>query len=477
MAALGIDFGSSYCTVSWINPQSGKPEAVKFNGDGSVKLPSVLLSTEDGFILGFQAASYLEEINKPGFPYEQRIELMANFIPSLKRNLDPGISEYFYDKEFSHLELLKIFFSYLIDQAKLHCGHGYNIDNICFSHPVDFHHSKVLLIKQAIQEIGYNNVSSIYEPVAAIKGYGIEHKINENDGILVFDYGGGTIDVAFVKNIHGELQVSTPPKGNRLCGGQDIDNLLYENLRTRIKKELQFDISENGIDHTIMSNCRRLKEKFSGANDAYETVILLFVNGKLYQYKYRLSRESFDNIIYPKVCEAINVVKQVVQDIKKKKYNIDKVLLIGGSSRLTLVRQQLSALLENVPVETCGESDIAVALGNIIGDKAITQPITQISIESSISLMIGDNYTLTPTIIPSDGYGTFMWSSDNDDVATISGSGVVSAIGVGSTSIMVKTDNGLTGTCKVIVSAKAKSLNVVYIHDDKGEMHFEWENT
>lgn len=365
MAALGIDFGSSYCTVSWINPQSGKPEAVKFNGDGSVKLPSVLFSTEDGFILGFQAASYLEEISKPGFPYERRIELMANFIPSLKRNLDPGISEYFYDKEFSHLELLKIFFSYLIDQAKLHCGQGYNIDNICFSHPVDFHHSKVQLIEQAIQEIGYNNVSSIYEPVAAIKGYGIDHKINENDGILVFDYGGGTIDVAFVKNIYGDLQVSTPPKGNSLCGGQDIDNLLYEYLRIKVKKELQFDISENGIDYTIMSNCRRLKEKFSGTNDAYETMILLFANGKLYQYKYRLSRESFNSIIYPKVYEAINVAKQVIQDVKKKKYTIDKILLIGGSSQLTLVKELLAEIVGDAEINTCGEKDIAVALGNI----------------------------------------------------------------------------------------------------------------
>ena len=53
MAALGIDFGSSYTTMSWINPRHGKPEAIKFNGDGSVKFPSVILGTESGLELGY----------------------------------------------------------------------------------------------------------------------------------------------------------------------------------------------------------------------------------------------------------------------------------------------------------------------------------------------------------------------------------------------------------------------------------------
>ena len=88
----------------------------------------------------------------------------------------------------------------------------------------------------------------------------------------------------------------------------------------------------------------------------------------MYQYKYRLSRETFNNIISPKVYEAVLVAKQVVEDVKKKNYSIDKVLLIGGSSRLTLVRQQLADFLKNIPIDTFGESDIAVALGAIATD-------------------------------------------------------------------------------------------------------------
>ena len=366
MATLGIDFGSSYSTVSWINPKSGKPEAVKFNGDGSVKLPSAMLATEDGFMLGFQAASYLDEVSK--LPFEQRMEMMANFVPSLKRSLNPNMTESYFGKEYTHLDLLKVFFRNLIARAKEHCGSDYVIDHIAFSHPVDFTQAKVQLIKRAFEEIGYLNISTLVEPEAAVKGFGLEHKINEGEGILVFDFGGGTIDVAFVKSLYGELKVVTQPKGNSKCGGQDIDYLLYEDLRKKIQNQYNYDISQNGIviDHTILSSCRRLKEKFSGENEAYDTLTMLHLDGKLQTYKYRLSRDAFNSIISTKVYEAINVAKAVVDEVNNKQYHIDKVLLIGGSSELTLVKELLSEVVGNAPIEKFGEKDIAVALGNTV---------------------------------------------------------------------------------------------------------------
>ena len=367
MATLGIDFGSSYSTVSWINPKSGKPEAVKFYGDGSVKLPSAMLATEDGFMLGFQAASYLEEVYK--LPFEQRMEMMANFIPSLKRALDPKMKESYFGKDYTHLDLLKVFYRNLIAKARDHCGKEYEIDHIVFSHPVDFAQTKVQMIKKAFEEIGYPNLSTLVEPVAAVKGFGIGKKINEEEGILVFDFGGGTIDVAFVKNLHGELKVVTQPKGNSKCGGLDIDYLLYEDLRKKIHEQYDFDISKNGIviDHTILSCCRRLKEKFSGDNDAYDTVVMSHCDGELQTYKYRLSRDAFNSIISAKVYEAINIAKAVVEDVKNKQFHIDRVLLIGGSSELTLVKELLSEVVGNVPIEKFGEKDIAVALGCLSG--------------------------------------------------------------------------------------------------------------
>ena len=364
MASLGIDFGSSFSTVSWLNPQSGKPEAVRFGGDGQVKYPSAMLYTENGFVMGFQAASYLDALSVQ--TVDTRIEMMSNFIPSLKRIIEPGMEEVFADKSFTHEELLRKFLGQIIDKAKLHCGHGFVIDRISFSYPVNYSQAKIQMMTAAFHQLGCTDVQPIYEPVAAAEGYGINHKIEEGEGILVFDFGGGTIDVAYVKKVHGKLQIVTEPKGNNLCGGQDIDFLLYENLRARILNELHFDISEQGlVDQVILKNCRWLKEQFSEDGDTYSTDIGLVCNGRFQTYKYRLSRDSFDTIISSKVDEAIGVAKQVVQAVRSSGYTIDKVLLIGGSSRLTLVRNQLEALLRNTSIDTCGESDIAVALGNI----------------------------------------------------------------------------------------------------------------
>lgn len=96
MATLGIDYGSSNTTVAWINPRHGKPETIKFNGDGSVKYPSVILGYEKGFVSGYQALNYLVEVDK--LPPEERIEMLANFIPSLKRVLDPNGVEFIFVK-------------------------------------------------------------------------------------------------------------------------------------------------------------------------------------------------------------------------------------------------------------------------------------------------------------------------------------------------------------------------------------------
>lgn len=68
-----------------------------------------------------------------------------------------------------------------------------------FSHPVEFEQAKVHIIEQALKDNGFRAINKQYEPVAAIKGYALEHLISDNQGILVFDFGGGTIDVAFVQ--------------------------------------------------------------------------------------------------------------------------------------------------------------------------------------------------------------------------------------------------------------------------------------
>ena len=123
-----------------------------------------------------------------------------------------------------------------------------------------------------------------------------------------------------------------------------------------------------------------MKEHFSDSNDVHETSIVFVKEGRIITYKYKLNRESFNNIISQKVADAINVAKAVIKQTEAKQLKIDKVLLIGGSSQLTLVRKMLTDVLPNATIDTCGEKDIAVALGNIVID---SQPVQKESEEEN----------------------------------------------------------------------------------------------
>lgn len=364
MAQIGVDFGSSYTTVSWINPKTNKPEIVKFNGDGSVKMPSHILGTDSGLIMGFAASHYLEDINR--LPFPEKMEAMSNFVPCLKRILKTDGIEYLNGRQYTHLQLLEIFFKFILKCVKEHCGSSYNIDSVAFSHPVNFEHSNIQMISKAFENIGLRVDEIIMEPVAAVRGYEIEHVINDNEGILVFDFGGGTVDVAYVQKLYGELKLTVEPKGNNACGGKDIDLLIYNDLKKKIQEKYNVNISANGIiDHSIMESCKRLKEYFSGDNDSYSTTVAVVTPDRFFNYNYSLIRESFNSIIYPKVDEAIQLARNVIADIKSRGKQINRILLIGGSSQLTLVRELLQGIVENCDIDTFGEKDIAVALGNI----------------------------------------------------------------------------------------------------------------
>lgn len=410
MAKLGIDFGSSYCTVSWVNPKNDEITTIKFNGDGSVKVPTLIMAAHDHLEFGFLAEKMLDEVSR--MPDNVRMNAMANFIPHIKRKLSPRGIEILNNREYSHLELLQQFFRYLIMEAKRDCGNDYEIDSITISYPVNWERAKIELLCKAFQNIGYPNVETCFEPVAAVKGYCLNHEIKPSDNVLVFDYGGSTTDVTLVKQTGDTLKVILPPEGNSFCGGQDIDALLYEQLRKELLQKKQYDISQNSLTDTILlKSCQRLKEMFNGNNDSYSIQLPLSIGGQLDTYTFELSRSSFNELISPKVTEAIDVAKQVINKATEKHYTINKILMIGGSSNLSIVKEMLSELVKDVNVETSGEKDISVALGNIADyHVALSSPeINDILIEQGQTE--NPNVSVTP---PDKNSGLLeFWSENN----------------------------------------------------------------
>lgn len=357
---IGIDIGSSFLTVARISPESGNPEAVKFKSKQglSAKLPSVLVGIGDGFVIGHQAMERVEQY--AALPPDERWQKMASVVPNILELLTPDVKEYINGRDYTHAELLKSYFSLFIEDVKAAClGDDAIADYVVLTHPATIAHPKLEMMVEALHAQGVSRVKTLAKPFAAAKGYEMTHIVNEGEGLLVFNYGAVGADACYLKKQKGKLTILAVPGANAHCGGNDLDYLLYEHLHNYLLKSQHRDISEAGLDLGILQRCQQLKELLGSSDDAVcETDIPQ-------AGCYRLSREAFNAIIYPKVDEAVNVARMVAGEVKERKLNIDKVLLVGGSSRLPLVKTHLAESFPNTSIEMCCDDDTIVARGAI----------------------------------------------------------------------------------------------------------------
>ena len=354
MAAIGIDFGNSFTTIAWISPLTGKPQAV------DIHMPSLMLCCGNSFLVGQEAVDAV--VAAATLPTAQRLAYMANAIPHLKTIIDPAATEYLGGRDYSHLELLTTFFKQLFKKVKDVCGEDYAVDHVVLTHPALMSHPKVELMLDALHTLGYENTDTMTEPVAAVKGYALTHAIGEGQGFLVFDYGSIQADAAFVKILYGQPKVATEPCTATVCGGRDLDYMLYEHLRSQMMQNSQIDISSECIDMTVMDCCRKLKECFCHETGDICEVEIPRIGSC------RMSREAFHTIIGTKVDEAMVTARRVAADVKSRGYTVDKILLVGGSARLPIVRERLSVIFPNISMDYAAADDSAVATGAISED-------------------------------------------------------------------------------------------------------------
>lgn len=358
---ISIDFGASFLTVAHISLQTGMAEAVRFKSRQglSAKLPSMLVAVDDGFVIGFEAMEMVEEYAL--LPADRRMQKMAGVIPAVRELLTvPGMKEHVNGRDYTHQELLVIFFGLLLKAVKAACPQDEAIDDyVVLTHPIDIAHPKLEMLVEALHEQGVSRVRTLAEPFAAVRDYELHHTVIEGEGLLVFHYGAIGTNACYLKKFNGKLTVFAAPASNAHCGGNDLDYLLYEHLRNYLLKNRHCDISADGIDLFVMQRCRQLKEKFGLCDDPVCEVDVPFAGS------FRLSREAFNAMVYPKVDEAVHVARMVANDVKGKNLIIDKVLLVGGSSHLPLVKTHMAESLQNTTIETIDSEDTTVACGSI----------------------------------------------------------------------------------------------------------------
>lgn len=366
MAKIGIDFGTTYTTVSWINPNSGKAEPIRI--DGEIKIPTcVYFPPEewDDVIVGVSANAMYENCRKMD-SQEEIHETLSRLFTGLKRDMRPNATLYLPNgEELTYAEIISKIFSYIKNEVEQTCTSQEEISEVVLTHPVVFEEFKKKILIEAATIAGFKTIRLLTEPVAAAMGY-MDSSQYYDKGVLIYDFGGGTFDLAYVKfDSKGDYNIALTPIGDDNCGGDNIDAILYDTWdKFALEKYHRHICSiEGGIDVPFLkTECERHKRLMS--KNHFKLSALLPPPD--FQFcRMELTRNQWDDLITPIIDRTIELTKKMVDNIYEAKLPLDRVVLIGGSSQLPIVKERLDEILPIEPMRTM-DNDVAVANGAAI---------------------------------------------------------------------------------------------------------------
>lgn len=362
MSVIGIDFGTSFCTAAWVNPKTGLPEPIMFpQGVEVYKLPSVVMFPSSGNpVVGTSA--YNQLLNATSSAIQSRT------ITSVKRKMRQGGNFL----NHSHTEIISMIIRHVVEQAKKAVVFPDEPDHLVLTHPVKFEEWKKEMLRQAAVQAGFasNNIQLIEEPVAAALEYVKSTPQAKTRGIMVYDFGGGTFDVAYVQIDHlGKPQIPIDTQCDPRCGGDDIDMLVYDHWENLARQQHNRPLSANAqeADLPFLMQCRKDKELLSSTPNYTVKHLLPIIQGRgLDRCEWKCTESGFNQLVAPIVDKTLKPTRQVLEEVQRRGLPLDVVLLVGGSSRIPLVEQRLKDVLQDkATIRTTGKVDTAVSVGAV----------------------------------------------------------------------------------------------------------------
>ena len=355
---VGIDLGTSTTEAAVF--RDGKPILLK-NYDGVVITPSVVGIDKSGnWVVGERARAQM--LLSP--------ENTASEVKRLMGSLEGvNLGKRRYAPVMIQAKLLEYVRNYVSEAL------GEEVSRAVLSVPAYFDDIQRQETVLAGREAGFDVERILNEPTAAALSYGLEH-IDEESHILVYDLGGGTFDVTLLEMFEGVLEVKASSGDNRL-GGKDFDQILTDHLAGLFKKKHHVDLSGNpGAMARIRDEAVKCKIELS-AHDSYRVLLPMLseAGGKPLALEETISRKAFEKLTKDLIERTHGPIDTVIEDSGVSKYDIDKVILVGGSSRMPMVARDIEDYLGIRP-EMAVNPDFAVAEGTAIQAAIISGDIS-----------------------------------------------------------------------------------------------------
>jgi molecular chaperone DnaK len=367
---IGIDLGT---TNSCVAVMEGGEAVVIPNPEGNRTTPSVVGFKKDGERVVGETAK------------RQAITNPDKTISSIKRHIGTNHKENIDGKDYTPQEISAIILQKLKADAEAYLGQ--TVTQAVITVPAYFNDSQRQATKDAGKIAGLEVLRIVNEPTAAALAYGLEK--TEDQTILVYDLGGGTFDVSILELGDGFFEVKATSGDNKL-GGDDFDQVVMDYLVAEFKKEQGIDLSKDkAAVQRLKDAAEKAKKELSGVLTT--TVSLPFItvaDGVPQHLELNLTRAKFDELTTGLVERTLGPTRQALQDSGLSTSQIDKVVLVGGSTRIPAVVEAIKKLIGKEPHKGVNPDEV-VALGAAVQAGVLTGEVKDVVLLDVTPLSLG----------------------------------------------------------------------------------------
>jgi molecular chaperone DnaK len=343
---IGIDLGTTNSEVAIV--RDGQPLVLTENGDPI--LPSFVGLSDDGKLLVGHAAR------------NQWVLAPERTVKSIKRKMGQNIKVQLGDHEYTPQEISAMILRTLKDRASRELG--VEVRKAVITVPAFFNDTQRQATREAGEIAGLEVVRILNEPTAASLCYDPSHR--ELRRVLVYDLGGGTFDVSVVQSQEGVVEVLAS-HGDTALGGDDFDDALLKHVADQFQSEHSIDLRANVVSRArLLRAVEAAKRQLSEHPfTRIEEEFIAEKDGLPLHLNVELSREEFEELIKPWMDRTMDCVQRSLDDAKLTARQIDKVVLVGGSTRSPIVSRLLEERLGQ-PAHCEVNPDLVVAMGAAI---------------------------------------------------------------------------------------------------------------
>ncbi len=354
---VGIDLGTTNSLVAYI--KDGQAVAVKGRDGKSTLVPSIVYFSENQAVVVGDAAREKLTIDPQNTIYSVK-RLMGKSYHDVQ-NFEQYFGYQIIDEDTESLVKIRVqdkFFTptelsaEILKELKRRIEENLNetISKAVITVPAYFNDAQRQATRDAGKLAGLDVLRIVNEPTAASLAYGIGLEKNDNQTVAVYDLGGGTFDISILRIENGIFEVLST-HGDTFLGGDDFDRAIVD-----------FWMEQNSLDKNTLTANKALSQTLRLEAEAAKKELSTYNN---YEGTYKISKVEFENRIQPLVNRTIESCKNALRDAKLNPKDIDSVIMVGGSTRVPLVKESVAAFFEQAVYDKVNPDEV-VALGAAI---------------------------------------------------------------------------------------------------------------